>query len=136
MEGAIAATALRSFVELAKVDHLIFKFEIYRVLFGHSQKAPEEFASHTTCRLGKWYYEGDGVECFSRLPGYRELESPHMEVHRMGVEALRAYRERRLHDAISALDRMEAASREVVRHLESIAASGETNTQMLCTHTH
>ena len=70
MSGTIAAAALRSFVETAKFDHLVYKFEIYKVFLGVSEKKVEDFASHTACRLGKWYYEGDGRHCFSQLPGY------------------------------------------------------------------
>ena len=53
--STIRSTALRTFVEAAKVDHLI-----YKVLSGLSQKSADDFSSHTACRLGKWYYEGDG----------------------------------------------------------------------------
>ncbi|MCK6391585.1 MAG: methyl-accepting chemotaxis protein [Azonexus sp.] len=34
MESVIAGSALKSFVEVAKVDHLVFKFRIYLGLFG------------------------------------------------------------------------------------------------------
>jgi methyl-accepting chemotaxis protein len=76
MIGTIAASALRSFVETAKVDHLVFKMEIYKVFMGLSDKSEGDFASHTGCRLGKWYYEGDGKHCFSKLPGYTGVEPP------------------------------------------------------------
>ena len=60
MPKTMAAVALRSFVETAKIDHVVFKHEVYRVFLGVSQKTVEEFSSHTACRLGKWYYNGDG----------------------------------------------------------------------------
>ncbi|MGQ9861815.1 MAG: CZB domain-containing protein [Thiobacillaceae bacterium] len=134
MEGAIAASSLRSFVELAKVDHLIYKFEIYRVLFGLSDKQADAFVSHTACRLGKWYYEGEGRECYSRLPGYREMENPHMLVHEHGVMAVRSYREGKYDAAAQHLAQMEAASMDVHRHLEEMAHSGEVDTHVLCAH--
>ena len=49
MEGAIAASALRGFVELAKVDHLVYKFEVYKVFMGISDKKGKDFSSHTAC---------------------------------------------------------------------------------------
>ncbi len=134
MEGAIAASALRSFIELAKIDHLVFKFEVYRVLLGQSDKQADDFANHTACRLGKWYYEGEGVACFSRLPGYREMENPHMRFHQHGVEAIRLYRDGQLLPAIAALDKLEAASLDVLRSLEQMAHSGESDVQLLCAH--
>ncbi|MGB8517529.1 MAG: methyl-accepting chemotaxis protein, partial [Gallionella sp.] len=54
MEGTISAAALRSFVEVAKIDHILYKFEIYKVFMGISNRAADSFASHTNCRLGKW----------------------------------------------------------------------------------
>ena len=134
MEGVIAASSLRSFVELAKVDHLIYKFEVYRVLLGLSDKQADAFASHTACRLGKWYNEGEGRECYSRLPGYREMENPHMLVHKNGDEAVRAYREGIKDAAVQALAQMESASMDVLKHLEQMAHSGEVDTHVLCAH--
>ena len=90
MENVIAISALSSFIELAKIDHLVFKFRIYMGLFRLEPVSAREIATHTACRLGKWYYEGDGHDHFSQLPGYREMESPHIEVHAKGIAALEA----------------------------------------------
>jgi hypothetical protein len=134
MTGTIAASALRSFVETAKFDHLVFKLEIYQVFFGVSAKQPGDFASHTTCRLGKWYYEGDGKECFSKLPGYKEVESPHMRVHRHGVEAVRCFHAQAFDQGLVELREMEAASLNVLQELERMAVSGRTDPSVLCVH--
>ena len=132
MTNTIAATALRSFVETAKKDHLVFKMEIYRVFLGVSEKMPEDFSSHTSCRLGKWYYEGDGRDCFSRLPGYAEVEPPHKRVHAAGQAAVRAYRDGRREEGLANVSEMEKASMEVLNHLETMARAGETDPAVLC----
>ena len=132
MERAIATSALRSFVELAKMDHLIFKFDVYQVLMGLVQKQPDELAEHSGCRLGKWYYEGEGKACFSRLDGYRSMEDPHVQVHRCGREALALHREGDLAGAVDAAARMEEASRGVLACLERMAANGESSPDILC----
>ena len=134
MEGAIAASALRSFVELAKVDHLVYKFEVYRVLLGLSSKHAGDFASHTACRLGKWYYEGEGHACFSKLPGYREIENPHIAVHGNGVEAVNRFHAGDFSSAVKAIQGMEAASMQVLQNLEKMAESGEVDPSILCVH--
>ena len=133
MSQTIAANALRSFVETAKEDHLVFKMEIYRVFLGVSEKGPEDFASHTACRLGKWYYEGDGKACFSQLPGYAAIEPPHKRVHGHGQEAVRAYRAGDLARGLTELGEMERASMEVIQNLETMASSGESDPAILCT---
>ncbi len=132
MEKAIAASALRGFCELAKVDHLIFKFRIYKVLFGLSDETESHFASHTDCRLGKWYYEGEGRECFSKLAGYQEIEAPHIQVHRCAIDALRAHAAQDAPRMLKGVAGMEEASLKVIAGLESMTVTGEKNSDLLC----
>ena len=126
--ATIRATALRSFVEVAKIDHLVYKMEIYKVLMGTSEKKPENFASHHECRLGKWYYEGDGKECFSNLSPYKAIEPPHVQVHVHGKAAVQAFYDGELELALAEADKMENASRGVLAELERLAAEGEHST--------
>ena len=132
MEGVISAGALRSFVELAKTDHLVFKFNIYQVVMGVSDKNIDDFADHTVCRLGKWYYQGEGHACFSRLEGYRELEEPHRAVHRHAHEALAQYLAGDRGKVLRELEAMEQASMDVLRFLESMAVAAEQDSSLLC----
>ncbi|MFN3884210.1 MAG: methyl-accepting chemotaxis protein [Rhodocyclaceae bacterium] len=132
MEGTITAAALRSFVEVAKIDHLLYKFEIYRILMGVSTKSANDFAPHTACRLGKWYYEGEGRDCFSKLPGYAEMESPHKAFHDAGQAALAANAEGDVERCFAQMATMEEMSFKVLAALEKLATSGENDTSLLC----
>nr|WP_126447406.1 methyl-accepting chemotaxis protein [Sulfuricystis multivorans] len=132
MTQTIAATALRSFIETAKKDHLVYKMEIYLVFLGMSDKNADDFASHTACRLGKWYYEGDGKVCFSQLPGYGAVEPSHIRVHQHGKAAVQAYRNGDFTTGLAELGAMEAASMEVLQHLETMAVAGERDPGILC----
>ncbi|MEZ5459075.1 MAG: methyl-accepting chemotaxis protein [Steroidobacteraceae bacterium] len=126
LERVIDASSLRAFVELAKLDHLVFKFKVYRALLGQTQTRATELASHRHCRLGKWYYEGDGLKHFSRLPGYRELEQPHELVHRAAHESLQLFAAEGCTEAVSrAVEQMELASLAVLRNLERMADCAE-----------
>lgn len=132
MEGAISASALRSFVEVAKIDHILFKFEIYKVLMGLSDRTPESFAAHTECRLGKWYFSGEGKDCFSKLDGYREMDVPHKAVHENGRAAMEAMRNGDVEQALALLARTESASMDVLTALDRIAEAGERDSSLLC----
>jgi hypothetical protein len=103
---------------------LVYKFEIYRVFLGISTKKPEEFASDHACRLGKWYFEGEGKQCFSALPGYREMAEPHKRFHQHGVEAVSLFYSGQLEQGLNEIAQMEKASFEVLQALETIAVSG------------
>ncbi|MCX7175920.1 MAG: CZB domain-containing protein [Proteobacteria bacterium] len=132
MEGVIASSALRSFVEVAKIDHLVFKFEIYKVFMCVSDKAVGDFADHRHCRLGKWYYEGEGRECYSRLAGYQEVEEPHQQFHASGLDAVRCFGSADYANGFKAIAAMEAASVKVLSNLDRIAAAGEADHAALC----
>ena len=132
MEIVIAGSALNSFVEVAKVDHLVFKFRIYMGLFGLIDLDPANIAGHTGCRLGKWYYEGEGRECFSKLNGYRELEAPHIEVHKHGIAAVQARLNRDQSGLLHHVEAMERGSFEVISCLDRMAASAGSDPSLLC----
>ncbi len=51
MEQAIASSALGGFCELAKFDHVVYKFRVYMVVMGLSEEKIEQFADHHSCRL-------------------------------------------------------------------------------------
>ena len=123
MEEVIAGSAIKSFVEVAKVDHLVFKFRIYLGLFGLQEVHVHDVPHHTECRLGKWYFEGEGRETFSRLPVYRELDGPHAEVHDMGIAALEALERGDMPAMLKNVEAMEQASLKVIDKLDQMAAS-------------
>jgi hypothetical protein len=129
MEHAIAVGALHSFLELAKMDHLIFKFEVYQVFMGLSRRRADEFSSHTACRLGHWYYEGEGKASYAQLDGYRSIEAPHIEVHRHGRSAVESYLAGNFSAGLAAVEQMEAASHEVLQGLERMAQNGKATPQ-------
>lgn len=133
MEGTISAGALRGFVELAKTDHLVFKFNIYQILMGNSHAKVEGLANHKNCRLGKWYFEGDGRDCFSHLPGYADMDKPHQGVHQHGISAVESFNQGDYHQALQHIDSMEKASMAVLNNLEKMAQAGEKDSNLLCT---
>jgi DNA repair exonuclease SbcCD ATPase subunit len=122
MESTVHAGALRGFVELAKIDHLVYKFDVYQVLMGNASDHAD-LNDHHSCRLGQWYYNGEGKRNFSRLDGFRELESVHAAVHEAGKAALAAYQSRNYDEIANHLQRMEKSSRDVMRCLDKIAAA-------------
>jgi hypothetical protein len=46
------------FMSLAKLDHVLWKVNTY--LSVNMNEPAFDFVDHHNCRLGKWYYEGDG----------------------------------------------------------------------------
>ena len=118
------STALRAFCEVAKVDHLLFKLRVYKVLLGLSSEQAKDFADHTACRLGKWYYEGEGRHnC--HLSGYKEMDSPHLALHKYVNDALTSYAAGNIEGMIAGVQGMEQAGGLVIEALELMATSAE-----------
>ena len=69
----------RVFMSLAKLDHILWKVNTYYSAI--TKKEQFKFVDHHNCRLGKWYYEGDGKDNFSKASHYKSLEAPHAVVH-------------------------------------------------------
>jgi len=67
------------FVALAKLDHLLYKHNVYALIFGEDNDF--NGSTHTQCRLGKWYSTGLGKENFSKMPSYPKIDKPHAIVH-------------------------------------------------------
>jgi hypothetical protein len=124
MEGTISGAALRSFVEVAKIDHILYKFEVYKVFMGISDRTAESFASHTACRLGKWYFEGDGKDSCSKLDGYAAVAGPHQTFHQNGKDAVAVFRAGDPMRGMELVAKMETDSMSVLAALERIAVAG------------
>lgn len=129
IQHSIMDSVLRSFTELAKLDHMVYKFEVYKVMFGLSHRKASDFDSHTNCRLGRWYYEGEGKTRFSRTDGYTALETPHREFHRIGREIVEQHQAGKLENLAGLLSRMESASASVVDALDRMSASASRSTE-------
>ncbi len=69
----------RTFMSLAKLDHVIWKVNTY--LSVAKREPAFKFVDHKNCRLGKWYSEGLGKKYFSATPSYSSLDRPHSIVH-------------------------------------------------------
>ncbi|WP_316366451.1 methyl-accepting chemotaxis protein [Candidatus Thiodiazotropha sp. CDECU1] len=132
MEVAISSTSLRSFVELAKFDHLVFKFGIYKAFLGLTELSSDSLSDHRNCRLGQWYYQGEGVSCFSNLPGYKDIEAPHLQVHKYGKQALIDLESGDMQAGINNIALMEETSMQVISNLENLAHAAESDAGILC----
>lgn len=120
MKGTISTSAHQSFIQTVKLDHIVWKSDVYSVIYGLSSKSIDEFADHTKCRLGKWYYSAKRSD-YTNNQTFRNLEKPHEKVHKNGVEAMKLAKEGNQKGAINALLAMEDASVSVMNYLDSLA---------------
>lgn len=120
MQGVIGHVTVIAFLNSVKLDHAIWKNKVYQHIVDGEFDV--QLADHTTCRLGKWYYEGYGARHYSQVNGFRAMEAPHAAVHQHGLAALEAGAQGDCDRMVRHLSAMEQASRQVVNaidHLQS-----------------
>ena len=133
MYSVITQSSADAFLQTVKIDHVVWKFDVYKVLLGISDKSISEFADHTMCRMGKWYYEGEGAQKYASHSAFKQVEKPHSDVHLHGNKALEAHQQGQLDEAVRELALMERASFEVIDKLavlsQQIDSQRQANTQ-------
>ncbi|MDD4950865.1 methyl-accepting chemotaxis protein [Sulfuricurvum sp.] len=109
---------------LAKLDHIVFKFNAYSSIFNNELKA--SFATHHDCRLGKWYEQGEGKNAFGATNAYRTLEAPHKIVHDQVLKALECVKNNSCiehhHEIVACFAEAEKASKNVFASLDAMIA--------------
>ncbi len=120
MQTSIVSSSHLANVELANLQELWLKLEVYKVLLGISDLRAEDIPTESQCLLGQWYYSGEGREKFARLSGFREMESPHKAVHDYGRRAVSCYRQGDNAGALDALTQMELSNLKVMRGLSQM----------------
>jgi hypothetical protein len=121
MYSVITHSTADAFLQTVKMDHVVWKLDVYKVMLGMSDKGPEDFADHTMCRLGKWFYQGEGAEKYATQSAFKQIEGPHIYVHSHGLEALQAHKAGDSARALRAITVMENASFKVVDALTALS---------------
>lgn len=118
MKSTISSSSHRAFIQTVKLDHIVWKSEVYSAIHGDS--SADSLAEHTSSRLGKWLV-GQGRTSFSQHSAFKNLDGPHSEVHKAGIYALSLFKDGNQDQAIVQLHKMEAASQRVLGYLDELA---------------
>ncbi len=113
----------KTFAILAKIDHVVFKTEAYSSILN--EKVDSEFTSDKECRLGKWYYEGEGKEHFKNTKAYPLIKEPHRVVHDKAKENLemirQGFNESMIDDLVKNFETLEKASGRLFELLDEMS---------------
>jgi len=84
----------KSFTTLIKVDHIIYKTNIYSSVINENI-TDNNFVDEHNCRFGKWY-EGEGKEVFGNLKAFSAIKEPHRLVHKNAIANAKLIKEKGL----------------------------------------
>ncbi len=109
-------------IKLAQSDHVLWKKRLANMVIGREGLQPDELADHHTCRLGKWY---DNVteDKYKNNPVFKALVEPHKLVHEHGIQAVRYFNDNNLDAALAEIQKVEEASKDVLRMLAELEGS-------------
>jgi methyl-accepting chemotaxis protein len=108
-----------SFIQTVKMDHLCHKAKIYKA-FENKQYNTSGIANHHSCRLGQWYYDGQGKELHGKKVEFQNLEKPHKKVHEQAMKALESAKSGDLNASYESFTKMEQASTELMHCLDKL----------------
>ncbi|MCV6591258.1 MAG: CZB domain-containing protein [Marinobacterium sp.] len=120
MHTVIDNSAEDAFIETVKLDHIIWKGEIYGAIISGQLDQVAGMADHSTCRLGHWFYKGRGHQLYRNSHSYGAIEEPHRQVHAYGFEAVEAARQGDRAALVRYLQDMERASLQVAQLLDRL----------------
>ncbi|GAB6034065.1 methyl-accepting chemotaxis protein [Galenea microaerophila] len=116
------------FASLVKLDHLLYMQKGYVAVEkeGKGEEAEAVKVDEHSCRLGKWYEQGQGKEAFSHLPAYREIAPWHAQVHQEVHKAIELtqqdwmYNEEVLQSILQAMQKAEEGSHHVIELISKL----------------
>lgn len=125
------------FTTQVKADHIIFKHNAYSAIINEDVEKAAKFTDHHGCKLGEWYYTGDGKELFSETPAFKKMEKPHIGVHDAILSALKYVSHKESHDKknqnniLKHMSDMEESSNELFEYLDMMVAEANPNVRIL-----
>lgn len=108
-----------TFLRLVELDHLSWKLSLYSFLH-EKPNDKNSFPDQYSCRLGKWYYEGQGKLLYSNMKSFKDLESPHAKIHNYGREMVTSTKKGDFNGIINTLHKIENSADEVIDLLEKL----------------
>ncbi|MFT5707698.1 MAG: hypothetical protein ACI9ES_001998 [Oceanospirillaceae bacterium] len=118
MQAVIDLTSIKAFLDTVKLDHVVWKSNIYNLV---DRQAFEELPNkHSECRMGLWYFKGDGAKKYNHFTAYKKIDKPHEMVHSAGRAAIKCGQQNDLVGLAKNLDTMEMQSEQVSYYLDQL----------------
>lgn len=121
MQGVIGESAGSGFVLTVKIEVVAWKLRILQAILGIGNESVDTLREYSHSTFWEWY-KGYGAEVSADLPSYRQLESPYVELNRLGIEALNYVSVGDEETALRALQNMEKACEQFMRAMSSLEA--------------
>lgn len=112
--------SVKTLLQLAKSDHILWKWRIYSMIMGYEKVDPNEVSSHRDCRFGKWYFSDETMQRFRNNSDFQAMDGPHQLVHQYARLAAEACNAGDIQLAEEHLAAVEQASGQVIELIDGL----------------
>lgn len=81
----------------------------------------DKVASHTECRLGKWYY-GDESKPYRSHYSFKAIEKPHLQIHSTIDELVKEFNKGNVERALELNEEVKILSNQIITNLDHFLA--------------
>jgi uncharacterized phage infection (PIP) family protein YhgE len=120
MRASIVGVTDSSFIQTVKLDHIVWKGEVYEVALGRSQKSADSFLDYKQSRLGQWC-NSDQSRKYQKSSSFKAIDRTHADVHQHGIAALRVLQSGDIKQSLVSFEKMEQASNQLINILDDLA---------------
>lgn len=121
--GSISNSALLAQIELANIEEMQLRMDVYRVYLGTLNANDCNVVDSDKCGIGRWYYSELFRERFKAHSSYLAIEAPHDKVHVCAQTVIDAIKKDEHGLAQQELKNMEQYNREVNQHIRTMSES-------------
>ena len=121
LSGSISNSALLAQIELANIEEMQLRMDVYRVYLGTLAAEQCDVVDSNTCGIGRWYYSELFRQRFKSHHSYQAIEAPHDQVHQCAQAVVNAVQTNNRPLAQQKLAEMEQYNREVNEHIQTMS---------------
>ncbi len=119
MKSTISNGVMNTFIQTVKLDHVVWKADVYAALSGFSQKPVSDYGDYKNSRLGRWLSENVG-KSYGQSFNVKDIELPYEAVYKNGVAAVQASHDGNTEQADAKLISMEQSSEKLMVLLDRL----------------
>lgn len=123
LSGSISNSALLAQIELANIEEMQLRMDVYRVYLGTLAAEQCDVVDSNACGIGRWYYSELFRQRFKSHHSYQAIEAPHDQVHQCAQAVVNAVQTNNRPLAQQKLAEMEQYNREVNEHIQTMSES-------------
>lgn len=120
MKMTISMASVASFVQTIKLDHVVWKSDVYAAVSGHKSLSVSELSGHTTARLEQWYKSQKDAN-LNKSDVFKRVGQQQQMVQSAAKDALQAHQENNADKVSAALNKMEEHSNNLMSTLNQLA---------------